>query len=136
MKQILCIGFSAPPAADYGALLRTSGYAVKYGSLQEVLPSIRTGELSADLLLVECRTMSRGEDLHLWQLRRAAPDIPLVLMANCESVESYLRSQTLGVQEYICSPAAERDVLRTVRKLIGEQKQRNDILPEQHVEMR
>ena len=125
MKDILSVSCYAAPEADYNKLLRALGYSVRTGIISEVVPALRTGILSADLMIAECHALTLAENELLWQLRRTAPDVPLIVVSNCISVESYLRSVALGVQEYLCRPLGDDDIVHVAEKLLANETSMN-----------
>ena len=120
MKNILCIGLDAAPEAGYAQLLTAAGYHVVTASmsLDRVVSALRSGEMSANLVIVECHGLSRDENDRLWKLRKAAPDVPIIMLADCLSVEFYLRALALGIAEYRCKPILDHEVMRTVEGVL------------------
>lgn len=125
MKNILCVDFVAAPETGYEHLLRTAGYKSIIGTVGQVIPELRSGRLSADMVIVKCHALNaEGEDL-LGQLKRAAPDIPFLLMTNEMTVASYLRAQAIGIHEYLGMPVSDGQLLSTVRTLLRDTRLQN-----------
>jgi DNA-binding NarL/FixJ family response regulator len=122
MKNIFCVGCIAAPEAEYCRLLRGAGYNVSTGTISQVVPALRSGEVSADLVIAECHALTIEVEELLWQLKRAVPGIPIIVLANDVTVESYLRSQALGIQEYVCRSVGDGAVLNMVRTLMREER--------------
>ena len=119
LKNVLCVTCSATQEAGYSKLLRVSGYNVRIGTISEVVPALRSGTMPVDLVIAECQTLTLAENEMLWQLKRAASSIPVILVSNCMTVESYLRSLALGVHEYLCRPLEDHDIAHVARKLLA-----------------
>ena len=118
MKNIIHVGCSAAPESGCGKLLRASGYNVSTGTISQVLPALRSGRLFADLIIAECHALNPEIEELLWQLKRAAPKMPFILMTNRMTVESYLRSLALGIHDFLNMPVDDHAVLNSVRALI------------------
>jgi hypothetical protein len=103
----LCIGLDAAPAVGYVTLLRDRGSSVRCVHMQTASSGMRSGHLSVDLLIVQRSDLIPETDRQLWQIKRAAPERPLSLLAEVLSDEAYIRTQARGVHEDISWPAAD-----------------------------
>ena len=117
MKNILCVRCEAAPDHEYHRLLSTSGFNVTIGSASQLMPSLRTGVLSADVVIVECNGVTREEDELLWVISRVLPGVPLIMLASDHSVEAYVKSLSMGFQEYLCMPVPNRELVQILRSL-------------------
>ena len=122
MTNILCIGMDAAPLARYARLLTESGYRivpVTLGRNDTVRSMVGP---STELIIVECHGLSMDEYERLETIRMAAPGVTIILIADCLSVEYYLRSLALGVHDYLCIPVAEHEVLKAVQAALAKER--------------
>jgi len=124
MNNILYINCTAKPQDRYGKVLREAGYRVHSGTWAELMPRMRNGTLSAQLVLAVCKILNAETGERLRTLTRAARSVPCVLVSEGMTVESYLRAQALGISEYLCEPVDDDELLRVVSALMQSFQQR------------
>ena len=83
------------------------------------LQAVRTG-LRPDLIVTDYRMPDMNGLALVEELRRALPEAKTIMITAAGDVDSYIRSMSLGVFEYIHKPFNERELDRIVTAAIGD----------------
>lgn len=118
VKNILCVGLDAALDTAYARLLTASGYRAITASVDQITSAPMPYALSVDAVIVECRESSMDKLDRLWNLRKTVPRVPILMIADCMSVEFYIRACTLGIHDYLCRPVSDRDVMKSIQAIL------------------
>lgn len=115
MKTLLLVDDELENLRSMGEILNRFGYKViTKPDAQSALSIIREGA-SVDLVITDYRmpTMDGLEFLIL--LKQILPSVPVVMLTAYGAVETYLKSLSLGVFEYVNKPVKAKDLGRIVK---------------------
>jgi DNA-binding NarL/FixJ family response regulator len=113
-NKIVYISLYAAPDAELLRLLEGEKCVVSVQTVDGLTGAGTACRDCADMAIIDTWDPIRENDEVLWKIRKALPDIPMILIASQISVESYLRLMALGMHEYLCRPITHREILRTV----------------------
>ena len=119
MKNILLIDLDEKAEKGYAELLRKQGYVIMHETGRTFSTARTMERLSADMLIVQCLSVDREVEQRLEEIKRVATEKPLLLLTDNLSVETYIRTQALGVHDHICMPVSDHEIVRTVQKILA-----------------
>jgi len=123
MKTILLVDDELEILKSLGEILTRFGYQViAKQSAQEALTSVKNGA-NIDLVITDYRMPGMDGLEFLNALRQMDSSVPVIMLTAYGAVESYLKSLSLGVFEYVNKPIKAKDLGRIVQAAInsGEQ---------------
>jgi DNA-binding NtrC family response regulator len=123
MKTILLVDDELEILKSLGETLTRFGYQViAKQAAQEALTSVKDGA-NVDLVITDYRMPGMDGLEFLNALRQMDPSVPVIMLTAYGAVESYLKSLSLGVFEYVNKPIKAKDLGRIVQAAInsGEQ---------------
>jgi len=95
-------------------LLRRFGFAgVRLTEARSALEHIRRGR-PVDLVITELELKDMDGIEFVADLRRSLPDLPVIVVTEQGSIESYLKAASLGVVEYLNKPVMKNELRRIV----------------------
>jgi DNA-binding NtrC family response regulator len=123
MKTILLVDDELEILKSLGEILTRFGYQViAKQAAQEALTSVKNGA-NIDLVITDYRMPGMDGLEFLNALRQMDSSVPVIMLTAYGAVESYLKSLSLGVFEYVNKPIKAKDLGRIVQAAInsGEQ---------------
>ena len=115
MKTILLVDDDRDILSYLEDSLRTFGYnVISKPDAQSALAVIREG---ANVDLVVTDYSMPGMDGHEFfiVLKRVLPSVPVIILTGYGSVETYLKSLSIGVCEFVCKPIGAKELDRIVK---------------------
>jgi DNA-binding NtrC family response regulator len=123
MKTILLVDDELEILKSLGEILTRFGYQViAKQSAQEALASVKDGA-NIDLVITDYRMPDMDGLEFLNALRQMDPSVPVIMLTAYGAVESYLKSLSLGVFEYVNKPIKAKDLGRIVQAAINSAEQ-------------
>jgi DNA-binding NtrC family response regulator len=123
MKTILLVDDELEILKSLGEILTRFGYQViAKQTAQEALVSVKDG-VSIDLVITDYRMPGMDGLEFLNALRQMDPSVPVIMLTAYGAVESYLKSLSLGVFEYVNKPIKAKDLGRIVQAAINSAEQ-------------
>jgi DNA-binding NtrC family response regulator len=123
MKTILLVDDELEILKSIGEILTRFGYQVIAKQVaQEALASVKDGA-NIDLVITDYRMPGMDGLEFLNALRQMDPSVPVIMLTAYGAVESYLKSLSLGVFEYVNKPIKAKDLGRIVQAAINSAKQ-------------
>lgn len=118
MKTILLVDDEIEILKSLGEILTRFGYQViAKQSAQDALSSAKNGA-SIDLVITDYRMPGMDGLEFLNALRQMNPSVPVIMLTAYGAVESYLKSLSLGVFDYINKPIKAKELGRVVQAAI------------------
>jgi two-component system NtrC family response regulator len=115
MKTLLVVDDELENLRSLGEVLNRFGFKViAKPDAQSALMIIREGT-SVDLVITEYRMPGMDGLEFLVLLKRILPTVPVVMLTAYGAVESYLKSLSLGVFEYVNKPVKAKELGRIVK---------------------
>ena len=115
MKTLLVVDDELENLRCLGEVLNRFGFKVIVKpDAQLALSTIREG-VSVDLVITEHRMPDMDGLEFLALLKRILPAVPVVMLTAYGAVESYLKSLSLGVFEYVNKPVKAKELGRIVK---------------------
>jgi DNA-binding NtrC family response regulator len=119
MKTILLVDDELEILKSLGEILTRFGYQViAKQAAQEALASMKDGA-HIDLVITDYRMPGMDGLEFLNALRQMDPSVPVIMLTAYGAVESYLKSLSLGVFEYVNKPIKAKDLGRIVQAAIN-----------------
>lgn len=123
MKTILLVDDELEILKSLGEILTRFGYQViARQSAQEALASVKDGA-KIDLVITDYRMPGMDGLEFLNALRQMDPSVPVIMLTAYGAVESYLKSLSLGVYEYVNKPIKAKELGRIVQAAINSAEQ-------------
>jgi DNA-binding NtrC family response regulator len=123
MKTILLVDDELEILKSLGEILTRFGYQViAKQAAQEALASMKDGA-NIDLVITDYRMPGMDGLEFLNALRQMDPSVPVIMLTAYGAVESYLKSLSLGVFEYVNKPIKAKDLGRIVQAAINSAEQ-------------
>lgn len=123
MKTILLVDDELEILKSLGEILTRFGYQViAKQAAQEALASVKDGA-NIDLVITDYRMPGMDGLEFLNALRQMDPSVPVIMLTAYGAVESYLKSLSLGVFEYVNKPIKAKDLGRIVQAAINSAEQ-------------
>lgn len=111
MKTILVVD-TETGSLSIEAILRRRGFrGIVAQTAQEALVVIRT-DRSIDLVVTEMQFPDMDGLHFLTAVKAIAPGLPIIVVTNSGSIESYLHAVNLGVYEYLNKPVIPKELVR------------------------
>ena len=115
MKTVLLVDDELDNLRSLGEILHRFGYAVITKSdAASALAVVRDGVL-VDLIITDYRMPGVDGLEFLIQLKQILPDVPVIMLTAYGAVETYLKSLSLGVFEYVNKPVKAKELGRIVK---------------------
>ncbi len=115
MKTIFLVDDEPDILNAVGEMLTAFGYTViSKPSAEAALSAIREG-IKVDLVITDLRMPGMDGIEFVAFLRQALPSVPVILLTAYGEVETYLRSLSLGVYEFLTKPIEENELGRIVK---------------------
>jgi DNA-binding NtrC family response regulator len=123
MKTILLVDDELEILKSLGEILTRFGYQViAKQAAQEALASVKDGA-DIDLVITDYRMPGMDGLEFLNALRQMDPSVPVIMLTAYGAVESYLKSLSLGVFEYVNKPIKAKELGRIVQAAINSAEQ-------------
>jgi len=123
MKTILLVDDELEILKSLGEILTRFGYQViAKQAAQEALDSVKDGA-DIDLVITDYRMPGMDGLEFLNALRQMDQSVPVIMLTAYGAVESYLKSLSLGVFEYVNKPIKAKELGRIVQAAINSAEQ-------------
>jgi DNA-binding NtrC family response regulator len=123
MKTILLVDDELEILKSLGEILTRFGYQViAKQAAQEALASVKDGA-NIDLVITDYRMPDMDGLEFLHALRQMDSSVPVIMLTAYGAVESYLKSLSLGVFEYVNKPIKAKELGRIVQAAINSAEQ-------------
>lgn len=118
MKNILII--DPLHGETHQELLRRFGFSsVRLTGARSALEHIRKGQ-PVDLVITELELGDMDGIDFVADLRRCLPGLPVIVVTEQGSIETYLKAASLGVVEYLNKPVVKNELRRIVKLALNE----------------
>jgi DNA-binding NtrC family response regulator len=119
MKTILLVDDELEILKSLGEILTRFGYhVIAKQAAQEALASVKDGA-NIDLVITDYRMPGMDGLEFLNALRQMDSSVPVIMLTAYGAVESYLKSLSLGVFEYVNKPIKAKELGRIVQAAIN-----------------
>ena len=100
-------------------MVRSAGYnVIPLGDAGSLLKAIREGT-KVDLVITDLVMPGMDGSELAEVIRKTLPDVPVILLTGHGSVETYIKTRSNGVFEYINKPVRSQELCRIVQAAIG-----------------
>lgn len=118
MKTILLVDDELENLRSLGEILNRFGYRViAKPDGQSALDTVREGT-AVDLVITDYRMPGMNGLEFLTSFRQVRPEVPAIMLTAYGAVETYLKSLSLGVFEYVNKPVKAKELGRIVKAAI------------------
>ncbi len=118
MKTILLVDDELENLRSLGEILNRFGYRViAKPDGQSALDTVREGT-AVDLVITDYRMPGMNGLEFLTSFRQVKPEVPAIMLTAYGAVETYLKSLSLGVFEYVNKPVKAKELGRIVKAAI------------------
>jgi two-component system nitrogen regulation response regulator NtrX len=119
MKTILLVDDNLAFLYNMGEVLSMFGYKViPKPDAESALSIIREG-ITVDLVVTDYRMPGMDGHEFLYALKKVLPSVPVIMLTGHGSVETYLKSLSLGVFEHLNKPVEINELGRIVEAALA-----------------
>jgi DNA-binding NtrC family response regulator len=123
MKTVLLVDDELDILKSLGEILKRFGFnIIAKQDAQSALTFIQQGA-SVDLVITDYRMPGMDGLEFIIILKQLVPTVPVVMLTAYGAVETYLKSLSLGVFEYVNKPIKTVELLRIVRAALESSRQ-------------
>lgn len=115
MKTILLVDDELENLRSLGEILKRFGYTVIAKPDGRSALSVVQEGASVDLVITDYRMPGMDGLEFMTALKQVAPGIPVIMLTAYGAVETYLKSLSLGVYEYVNKPVKAKELGRIVK---------------------
>jgi DNA-binding NtrC family response regulator len=117
MAQILIVDDDAQLRQSFGKILETDGFEVRTASSGEAGVA-EVGRQAPDLVIMDVRMTGITGITAMQQMRRAVPNLPVIIMTAYGGTETAIEATKLGAYDYILKPFDIPDILRLIHQAL------------------
>ena len=114
MKTILVVDSNVAFLNDLGEIMGVFGYRVIPKPDAESALSVILQGITVDLVVTDYRMPGMDGHEFLYALKKILPSVPVIMLTGHSSVETYLKSLSLGVFEHLNKPVENKELGRIV----------------------
>ena len=119
MKTILLVDYNLAFLYDMGEVLSMFGYKVIQKPDAESALSIIQKGVTVDLVVTDYHMQGMNGHEFLYALKKILPSVPTIMLTAHGSVETYLKSLSLGVFEHLHKPVETKELGRIVEAALA-----------------